>query len=79
MCVLNRIDRFNLAIDVLDRVPRLHAVSAHAREALQTKLIEHRQYIRSHGQDMPEIRNWQWSSHTGPSTSGPNPLEEPEP
>ncbi|MBM7509610.1 xylulose-5-phosphate/fructose-6-phosphate phosphoketolase [Nocardioides salarius] len=79
MCVLNRIDRFHLAIDVLDRVPRLHAVSAHAREALHRKLIEHRQYIRTHGQDMPEVRNWQWTGHAGPSTSGPNPLEEPEP
>ncbi|WP_104112080.1 phosphoketolase [Arthrobacter sp. N199823] len=60
MCVLNEIDRFNLAIDVIDRVPRLKDVSAHVREELKNKLIEHRQYIRTHGEDMPEIRNWQW-------------------
>jgi xylulose-5-phosphate/fructose-6-phosphate phosphoketolase len=78
MCVLNRIDRFNLAIDVLDRVPRLQAVSAHHREHLRNKLIEHRQYIRTYGQDMPEIRDWQWSAGPGPTTQVDNPpLTEP--
>jgi xylulose-5-phosphate/fructose-6-phosphate phosphoketolase len=65
MCVLNQIDRFNLAIDVIDRVPRLQDISAHVREELKNKLIEHRQYIRTHGEDMPEIRNWQWSANPG--------------
>ena len=72
MCVLNQIDRFNLAMDVIDRVPRLHAVSAHARESLKNKLIEHRQYIRSHGEDMPEITNWQWTATAGPSSTRPD-------
>ena len=72
MCVLNQIDRFNLAMDVIDRVPRLHAVSAHARESLKNKLIEHRQYIRSHGEDMPEITNWQWTATAGPSCTRPD-------
>lgn len=62
MCVLNQIDRFNLAIDVIDRVPRLGPRAAYAREALQTKLIEHRQYVSTHGEDMPEIRDWVWSA-----------------
>src|SRR3546814_12044340 len=61
MCVLNRIDRFNLAIAALDLVPRLHGVAAHAREALKNKLIEHTQYIRTHGEDVPAIRDWQWT------------------
>ncbi|WP_206447736.1 phosphoketolase family protein [Agrococcus sp. KRD186] len=78
MCVLNQIDRFNLAIDVIDRVPRLRGTSAHVREELKDKLLEHRQYIRVHGEDMPEIRNWQWSPAAGPANQPPNePLEEP--
>ena len=78
MCVLNQIDRFNLAMDVIDRVPRLHAVSAHARESLKNKLIEHRQYIRSHGEDLPEITNWQWTATPGPSSTQPdNEFREP--
>ncbi|MDN4643942.1 phosphoketolase family protein [Arthrobacter sp. PsM3] len=67
MCVLNQLDRFNLAIDVIDRVPRLKDISAHVREELKNKLIEHRQYIRVHGEDMPEIRNWEWTSAPGPA------------
>jgi xylulose-5-phosphate/fructose-6-phosphate phosphoketolase len=60
MTVLNQVDRYNLAIDVIDRVPRLRDVSAHAREWLRNKLIEHRRYIRVHGEDMPEVREWEW-------------------
>ncbi len=72
MWVLNRIDRFNLAIAVLDAVPRLHDVSAHAREALENKLIEHRQHIRTHGPDLPEIRDWQRAAAPGPEVRGGN-------
>ncbi|MFF5229909.1 phosphoketolase [Dactylosporangium sp. NPDC000521] len=80
MCVLNGIDRFDLAIDVIDRVPRLQATAGHYRERLRNKLIEHRQYIRTHGEDLPEVRNWQWSQEPGPTTSIDNPpLREPEP
>jgi xylulose-5-phosphate/fructose-6-phosphate phosphoketolase len=79
MCVMNRLDRFDLAIDVIDRVPRLGPVAAHARDALRDKLIEHRQYVRTHGEDMPEVRNWQWSAHRGPDVAAGNePLHEPE-
>ena len=67
MCVLNQIDRFDLAIDVIDRVPGLKDVAAHVREELKNKLIEHRQYIRTHGEDMPEIRNWEWTPAPGPA------------
>ncbi|RKT82268.1 xylulose-5-phosphate/fructose-6-phosphate phosphoketolase [Saccharopolyspora antimicrobica] len=62
MCVLNQIDRFNLAIDVIDRVPRLGPSAAYAREALQAKLIEHRHYVSTHGEDMPEVRDWTWQA-----------------
>ncbi|SFF72744.1 phosphoketolase family protein [Blastococcus tunisiensis] len=79
ICVMNRIDRYDLAIDVIDRVPRLATIGAHARDRLRDQLIEHRQYVRTHGQDLPEIRNWQWSGRPRPVTGGPDPLEEPEP
>ncbi len=61
MCVMNRIDRFHLAMDVIDRVPRLQPVGAHARAALQAKLVEHHRYTRTYGEDMPEVKDWVWS------------------
>jgi xylulose-5-phosphate/fructose-6-phosphate phosphoketolase len=78
MCVMNRIDRFDLAIDVIDRVPRLRSVGAHARDRLRDALIEHRQYVRTHGEDLPEVRGWQWTGSGGPATSGGGPAEEPD-
>ncbi|SNS19945.1 XFP C-terminal domain-containing protein [Geodermatophilus pulveris] len=78
MCVMNRIDRFDLAIDVIDRVPRLQRAGGHHRERLRNRIIEHRQYVRTHGEDLPEIRDWQWSGVAGPTTSGGSPLHEPE-
>ncbi|MBN2700484.1 MAG: phosphoketolase family protein [Methylohalobius sp. ZOD2] len=60
MTVLNDIDRFHLAMDVIDRVPKLGPQAAHVKQLLRDKLIEHRRYINFHGQDMPEILNWQW-------------------
>ena len=60
MCVRNEIDRFHLCIDVIDRVDNLRDVSAHLRQELHEKLIDHGHYIREHGEDMPEIRDWKW-------------------
>jgi xylulose-5-phosphate/fructose-6-phosphate phosphoketolase len=60
MTVLNDLDRFHLAGDVIDRVPRLQRVGAHFKQFLRNKLVEHRQYICEHGDDMPEIRDWKW-------------------
>jgi len=60
MTVLNDLDRFHLAGDVVDRVPRLQRVGAHFKQWLRNRLVEHKQYIREHGEDMPEIRDWQW-------------------
>jgi xylulose-5-phosphate/fructose-6-phosphate phosphoketolase len=62
MTVMNELDRFHLAGDVVDRVPRLAHVGAHFKQFLRTKLIEHREYICEHGDDMPEIREWKWST-----------------
>ncbi len=60
MCVLNEIDRFHIAFDVIDRVPRLGSQAARARQVLRDHLIDHRRYITKHGDDMPEIKNWKW-------------------
>jgi xylulose-5-phosphate/fructose-6-phosphate phosphoketolase len=60
MTVLNELDRFHLAGDVVDRVPRLQRVGAHFKQFLRNKLIEHKQYICEHGDDLPEIRDWKW-------------------
>jgi xylulose-5-phosphate/fructose-6-phosphate phosphoketolase len=60
MTVLNDLDRFHLAGDVVDRVPRLARVGAHFKQFLRNKLVEHKQYIAEFGDDMPEIRDWKW-------------------
>jgi xylulose-5-phosphate/fructose-6-phosphate phosphoketolase len=60
MTVLNHLDRFHLAEDVIDRVPRLSSVAGYVKQMLRDKLYDHQQYIRENGEDMPEIRNWKW-------------------
>lgn len=60
MTVLNDLDRFHLAIDALDRLPQTGARGAALKEKLRAKLAEHKSYIREHGQDLPEIRDWIW-------------------
>jgi xylulose-5-phosphate/fructose-6-phosphate phosphoketolase len=60
MCVMNDLDRFHLACDVLDRVPGLGTKTAYVKQALLEKLVDHKEYIRRYGDDMPEIRNWRW-------------------
>jgi len=60
MVALNDLDRFHLAIDVIDRVPRLAAVGAYAKQEFRDRLIEHRQYIERVGDDPPSIRDWHW-------------------
>ncbi len=60
MVVLNELDRFHLVGDVIDRVPQLGTRAAHLKQVLRDRLIDHKQYIRKYGQDMPEIRTWRW-------------------
>jgi xylulose-5-phosphate/fructose-6-phosphate phosphoketolase len=61
MVVLNELDRFHLAIEAIDRIPGLAATAGAVRQELQEKLVEHKAYIREHGEDMPEIRDWAWN------------------
>jgi xylulose-5-phosphate/fructose-6-phosphate phosphoketolase len=60
MAVRNRIDRFHLAGDVIDRVPGLRDRGAHAKQRIRDLLIDHRRYIVEHGDDPAEIRDWRW-------------------
>jgi xylulose-5-phosphate/fructose-6-phosphate phosphoketolase len=63
MVVLNRLDRFHLAIDVIERVPRLGITAAAIKQRFRDKLLEHTTYVRAHGEDMPQIRDWSWPDH----------------
>ena len=60
MVVLNDLDRYHLVIDVIERVPKLESAGAHLLQQMRDKRFEHKRYIREYGEDMPEIRNWNW-------------------
>jgi xylulose-5-phosphate/fructose-6-phosphate phosphoketolase len=60
MAVCNDLDRFHLVQAVIHRVPRLASMAAYATQAVRDKLIEHNEFIRRYGQDMPEIVDWKW-------------------
>src|SRR5262249_29149079 len=60
MCVLNKLDRFHLVQDVIDRVPKLGARAAYAKQASRDKLLQHKEHSSRRGGDMPEIAGWKW-------------------
>lgn len=78
MVVMNKLDRFHLVEDVIDRLPQLGARAAYFKQAIHAKLIEHREHIEKYGDDLPEISGWEWGagvSHEkagGTSTEGDN-------
>lgn len=59
--VLNDLDRFHLAIDVINRLPHQSEKALNLKVVLQDKLVEHRNYINKNGEDLPEIREWKWN------------------
>ena len=65
MRVLNDIDRFHLVIDVVQRLHPLGNRGAYLVQRMNDKLVEHRQYIKDHGVDLPEIREWKWNNGKG--------------
>jgi xylulose-5-phosphate/fructose-6-phosphate phosphoketolase len=69
MTVLNGLDRYHLVHSVLDWVPKLKGIRVGLKQAMDDKLLEHRAYIRAHGEDMPEIRAWKWEDDC-PVTKG---------
>jgi xylulose-5-phosphate/fructose-6-phosphate phosphoketolase len=70
MVVRNDLDRFHLVEDVIDRVPKLGPKAAYLKQALRNKLIDHKEYIETHGDDMPEVKNWKWGGEGAPSGGG---------
>jgi xylulose-5-phosphate/fructose-6-phosphate phosphoketolase len=63
MTVLHRLHRFQLVMDAADRVPQLAYRTAHLKQAMRDRLIEHRAHITRHGKDMPMIRDWRWGQN----------------
>lgn len=60
MVVLNDLDRFHLFVDTVERVPRLAKIKSYIKEITESKLLEHKRYIKEFGEDLPEIRDWKW-------------------
>jgi xylulose-5-phosphate/fructose-6-phosphate phosphoketolase len=60
LAINNQIDRFNLVIDVIDRVPKLGSAAGHVKETMKNRIIECLTYAHEEGQDQPEITHWQW-------------------
>ncbi len=60
MTVMNKLDRFHLVMDIIDRAMPLYGHAEKIKELMEKKLIEHKNYIDEHGIDMPEVRNWKW-------------------
>jgi xylulose-5-phosphate/fructose-6-phosphate phosphoketolase len=70
MCVLNDLDRFHLVMDVIERVPEVTSIGAHTLQVMRDKLIDHKQYIVEHGEDMPEIKDWRWGTRPNSGQAG---------
>ena len=58
----NKLDRFHLVQDVVDRLPQVGTKGAYLKQMVKDKPVERKQYIDKHGQDLPEIRNWKWGN-----------------
>ncbi|MFT8674966.1 MAG: phosphoketolase family protein [Acetobacter sp.] len=78
MTVINHLDRYHLVLNTIRHVPTLTERAAYAAQAMRDRLVEHRRYVDSHGQDMPEIRDWVWPFHTRPDNSPSAGSAEPQ-
>jgi xylulose-5-phosphate/fructose-6-phosphate phosphoketolase len=67
MVVLNRMDRFTLALDAIRRVPRLKSIADKATQRFTEAMQRHKLYVSEHGEDMPEVAEWRWSPGVGKS------------
>ncbi|HET6935226.1 MAG TPA: phosphoketolase, partial [Candidatus Angelobacter sp.] len=65
MVVLNNMDRFQLAIDAIRRVPRIKVAADQALQTFHNTLAQHKAYIKVHGEDLPEVVNWRWTGESG--------------
>jgi xylulose-5-phosphate/fructose-6-phosphate phosphoketolase len=72
MVMLNDLDRFHLVIDVIDRVPHLQSRCATLRQQMVDKRLAAREYTRTHGDDIPEVRDWVWPGARGAQVKSPN-------
>src|SRR5215208_2494595 len=63
MVVLNDLDRFHLVDDVIDRMTGLGGEAAYVKQELRDKLVDHRHYVKTYGDDMPEIKEWKWPGY----------------
>ncbi len=64
LAIRNQVDRFNLVIDVIDRVPKLGSRAAYVKERMQNQIIENLNYAFEHGRDKDEFVNWKWPART---------------
>jgi xylulose-5-phosphate/fructose-6-phosphate phosphoketolase len=62
MAVLNDLDRYHLAMDTVARLPHLGHRGERATRTFEEALTRHRAYIRQHGEDMSEVRDWRWQA-----------------
>ncbi|MRD72911.1 phosphoketolase family protein [Rhodocyclus tenuis] len=60
LAIINQVDRYNLVIDVIDRVPQLRSAAAYVKERMKNEIIDQTQYAHRHGIDRPEVRDWLW-------------------
>ncbi|HYT52569.1 MAG TPA: hypothetical protein VEL10_10235, partial [Gaiellaceae bacterium] len=65
MVVRNDLDRYHLAEDVIDRVPGLGSRRAYVKQKIRDRLIDHDEYIRTYGDDLPDVKDWSWKGTAG--------------
>ena len=75
MTVRNKLDRYHLAMDALER-SGIGALADHALQHIRDRLGAHTRYIAEHGEDMPEIRDWRWGGATGGATGGAGTIDD---